>query len=51
MFKGEKRNVAVLFPDIRSFTSISKIYIERCEGYMKNPPSADWDGVEVLDFK
>ncbi len=31
--------------------SISRIYIERCEGYLKNPPPADWDGIEVLDFK
>ncbi len=31
--------------------SISRIYIERCEGYLKNPPPDDWDGIEVLDFK
>ncbi len=31
--------------------SISKIYIERCKEYIKNPPTEDWEGAEVLDFK
>ena len=29
----------------------SKIYIDRCEEFKKDPPSADWDGVYVMTTK
>ena len=29
----------------------SKLYIERCEGYKKNPPGSDWDGVCTFTTK
>lgn len=29
----------------------SKLYIERCLEYMKNPPPDDWDGVFVMKTK
>ncbi len=29
----------------------SKIYIERCEIFIKNPPPPDWDGVFVMTTK
>ncbi len=29
----------------------SKLYIERCLEYMKNPPPQDWDGVFVMKTK
>ncbi len=29
----------------------SKVYYARCKHYIKNPPSADWDGVFVMTSK
>jgi len=29
----------------------SKVFAERCEGFIKNPPSADWDGVYTFTTK
>ncbi len=29
----------------------SQVYIERCDYFIKNPPSADWDGVFVMTTK
>lgn len=29
----------------------SKLYIERCKEYIKNPPPEDWDGVFVMKTK
>ncbi|MEW6201268.1 MAG: tetratricopeptide repeat protein [bacterium] len=29
----------------------SKLYVERCEGYIKEPPPGDWDGVYVAKTK
>jgi hypothetical protein len=29
----------------------SKIYCERCEEYIKEPPPEDWDGVYVMKTK
>ncbi|MBI3394242.1 MAG: tetratricopeptide repeat protein [Spirochaetia bacterium] len=29
----------------------SKLYLERSEQYMKNPPDDDWDGVFVMKTK
>jgi adenylate cyclase len=38
---GEFKKALVLFED-----SVCKLYINRCEHYMKNPPpGSDWDGV------
>ena len=30
---------------IKSSDLASKVYIERCENYMRNPPSESWNGV------
>ncbi len=29
----------------------TKVYVERCEFYIKNPPPDDWDGVFVMKTK
>ncbi len=29
----------------------SKLYVERCQVYIKEPPSDDWDGVFVMTNK
>jgi len=29
----------------------SKLYIERCDAFLKNPPPADWDGVYIMTSK
>jgi tetratricopeptide (TPR) repeat protein len=29
----------------------SKVYFERCEHYIQNPPPEDWDGVFVMQSK
>jgi hypothetical protein len=29
----------------------SKIYVERCDVFIQNPPPADWDGVFVMTTK
>jgi len=29
----------------------SKVYLERCDYYINNPPPADWDGVYVMKTK
>ncbi len=29
----------------------SKVYLERCEYCLKNPPSEDWDGVFTMTSK
>ena len=29
----------------------SKVYLERCEYYIDNPPPQDWDGVYVMKTK
>ncbi len=31
--------------------SPSKVYIERCEAYIKDPPGDDWDGVFTMKTK
>ena len=30
---------------------LSKIYLERCENYIINPPSSDWDAISHLTTK
>ncbi|HMU82614.1 MAG TPA: tetratricopeptide repeat protein [Leptospiraceae bacterium] len=29
----------------------SKLYVERCDAYIKDPPGEDWDGVYVMKTK
>ncbi len=29
----------------------SQVYLERCNYYIENPPSEDWDGVYVMTTK
>lgn len=36
---------------IKSDDGPSKLYIERCEMLIKNPPTADWDGVFTMTTK
>lgn len=45
---------ATLFEQILSLLpedDIARQYLERCQRYAKNPPPADWDGVEVMTEK
>src|SRR5207244_11715988 len=30
---------------------VSKVYVERCEYFMANPPDADWDGTWIMESK
>ena len=32
-------------------TNPSRVYMDRCDAYKKDPPSRDWDGVTVLTKK
>lgn len=36
---------------IRPEDGPSKLYLERCEHLISNPPAADWDGVFVMTTK
>ncbi len=29
----------------------SKLYVDRCDAYIKDPPGEDWDGVYVMKTK
>jgi hypothetical protein len=29
----------------------SKVFLERCDYYMENPPADDWDGVFIMKTK
>ena len=45
---------AELFEKILALLSeddVARQYLERCHRYAKNPPPADWDGVEVMTEK
>jgi adenylate cyclase len=35
----------------RPSDNVAKIYVERCQGFIANPPGADWDGVRYFDNK
>ena len=35
----------------RADDSVCKLYLERCQNYLKNPPPADWDGVFTMTTK
>ena len=37
--------------DIKPDDGPSKLYIERCDHFMKNPPPEDWDGVFTMTTK
>jgi len=37
--------------DIKQDDGPAKVYFERCEHYLKNPPPPDWDGVFVMTTK
>src|SRR5690606_29891874 len=34
--------------DVDAEDGPSKLYLERCDEYLKNPPGEDWDGVFVM---
>jgi adenylate cyclase len=44
---GLFRNVGIILPDDYA----SKMLMDRCEAYRRDPPKADWDGVEVMTEK
>jgi tetratricopeptide (TPR) repeat protein len=44
--EGFKKALAV-----KSDDGPSKLYLERAEAYLKNPPDDDWDGVFVMKTK
>ncbi|MBL8629448.1 MAG: hypothetical protein JNM81_07460, partial [Rhodospirillaceae bacterium] len=31
--------------------NVAKIYVERCKGFVINPPPPDWDGIRLFDSK
>lgn len=37
--------------DINPQDEVSKLYVERCQDYINEPPEADWDGVFVMKTK
>ncbi len=37
--------------DIQPNDPVSQLYVERCRGYLADPPHADWDGVYVMTKK
>jgi adenylate cyclase len=37
--------------EIESHDACTQLYIERCEDYVTEPPSADWDGVYTMKTK
>ena len=41
------QNVQIIMPDDYP----SKLLMERCELYEKNPPPENWDGVMAMDTK
>jgi adenylate cyclase len=51
--KGEFQLAAEKFRAIaaESKDGLSQVYVERCEGFMKNPPPSEWDGVYELSTK
>lgn len=46
---GVKKFHSIL--EINPNDSVSKIFLERCEVMMKNPPGDGWDGVWIMDTK
>ena len=36
---------------VDSSDSPSRVYLERCEWYINNPPPDDWDGVFIMTTK
>jgi len=44
---GYFRKIAEQYPS----DTLTKLYIERCERFLKNPPPETWDGATVFDFK
>jgi adenylate cyclase len=37
--------------DILPDDEVSKLYVERCQEYVNEPPGTDWDGVFVMKTK
>lgn len=37
--------------DINPNDEVSKLYVQRCQDYINDPPDADWDGVFVMKTK
>jgi adenylate cyclase len=53
-YKRNFRRAVTLLTDVQRILPddfASDILIKRCEKYAKNPPPADWDGVEVMESK
>lgn len=53
-YRGSFSRAGELFEKILALLpedEIARQYLERCQRYAKNPPPADWDGVEVMTEK
>jgi adenylate cyclase len=50
-FKKSLEQEYIRFPELKEKINPSKIYLERCEEFKKNPPGKDWDGVYTLTSK
>lgn len=37
--------------DLKENDGPSRVYLERCEHFIENPPPEDWDGVFVMTTK
>ncbi|MBU0728896.1 MAG: adenylate/guanylate cyclase domain-containing protein [Proteobacteria bacterium] len=42
---GKSLEIFEMFCKVNSDDRASKLYVERCQYFMKNPPADDWDGV------
>ncbi len=49
-FKDAKKSFKKVL-EIRSNDGPSKLYIERCDTLIKDPPPTDWDGVVTMTTK
>jgi len=53
-YKRNFRRAVTLLADVQRILSddyASDVLMKRCEKYARNPPPADWDGVEVMESK
>ena len=48
---SEAKNTFQKALDIIPDDGPSKMYLSRCDEYIKNPPGEDWDGVFVMKTK
>ena len=51
LFKEALQYESLRFKDFQFEVNPSKIYIDRCELFLKDPPGQDWNGIFVLTSK